>query len=75
MLIDLLEKQNPDSERQQYTVSLWKPRYFIQLQISNNQAQALASRCVGAGKLVKRPEILWKWRLCSELTLLDNQDF
>ena len=55
--------------------SLWKPRYFIQLQISNNQAQALASRCVGAGKSVKRPEILWKWRLCSELTLLDNQDF
>jgi hypothetical protein len=29
--------------------SLWKPRYFIQLQISNNQTQALASRCGGAG--------------------------
>ena len=50
MLIDLLEKQNPDSERQQYTVSLWKPRYFIQLQISNNQAQTLTSQC-GVGEL------------------------
>ena len=33
--------------------SLWKPRYFIQLQISNNHAQTLASRvgerCGGAG--------------------------
>jgi hypothetical protein len=29
-------------------ISLWKPRYFILLQISNKQGQALASRCGGA---------------------------
>jgi hypothetical protein len=30
-------------------VSLGKSRYFFQLQISNDQAQTLASRCGGGG--------------------------
>jgi hypothetical protein len=49
-MADLLEKQRWAYEKQQYIkASLWNLRYFIQLQISNDQAQALASRCAGAG--------------------------
>ena len=49
MLSDLLEKQSWDCERQQYKSCFQKSRYSIQLQISKDQAQALASRCGGAG--------------------------
>jgi hypothetical protein len=52
---------------------LGKFRYFIQLQISKDQAQSLASLWGSwVLELVKRPEILWKRGLCSELTLLGN---
>jgi hypothetical protein len=71
VLIDLLEKQNPDSNSTK--LLLGKSKYFIQLQISKAQALSLASLWGNWFlELVKRPEILWKWRLCSELTLLGN---
>ena len=48
-LTDLLVKQSCDSERQKYKTSLKNSRYSIQLQISNNQPQALSFPCGGAG--------------------------
>jgi hypothetical protein len=47
----LLEKQRWDSEKQQYKAFFLggETQVIIQLQISNNQVQALASRCGGAG--------------------------
>jgi hypothetical protein len=36
-------------EKQQKKASMVKSRYFIQLQISNDQPQTLTSQCGGAG--------------------------
>jgi hypothetical protein len=48
-LKDLLEKTKlRQLKNNRIKASLWTSRYSIQLQISNDQAQTLASRC-GAG--------------------------
>jgi hypothetical protein len=39
-------------EKHRIKASFWKSMYFIQLQISNNQAQTLTSRC-GRGDFEK----------------------
>ena len=45
----LLEKQGETVKGNSIKASLKKSSYSIQLQISNDQAQALSSQCGGAG--------------------------
>jgi hypothetical protein len=48
VLTDLLVKQIETVKSNRIKASLGKNRYYIQLQISNNQAQTLTSWCGGA---------------------------
>ena len=62
--------------RQLKKASFGKFRYFIQLQISNDQAQTLTSQCgVWLWEWTEKLKILWKWRLCSKLTFSAKKDF
>jgi hypothetical protein len=70
VLIDLLEKQNSDSERQQYKRFFWgSPGTPFNCKLAKIML-SLWPPGVGelALRIARRLQLLWEWSLCSDLT-------
>ena len=68
VVIDLLERQDPDNEKVTIQSFFWgSPGTLFSCKLARLKLSLWAGF-----RIVKRPETLWKWGMYSELTLLGN---